>query len=565
MPYFLGWLLPAISLIILIFWTISSVRYHLFWVYLWQLKDYHIGRFKAHFATVNGRHVLFNSVLFAKFVLFLGTGIIIYSLFFRNFYGLSEQNLFWILPLVLLLYIFEGLRSLVFFFKKTAKSPQPTFKVIFLLPIIFIPLGVIFSVFTLLFLNKLVDYNNSFDIYTLITIFSAVTLAFDILTPLIVSAITLILQPITVLMRNRIIKRAITKRKTLENLLVIGITGSYGKSSVKEFLKVILSESFKVVSTEKNRNSEVGISETILGSVNNEHEIFICEMGAYNRGGIKLLTKIAQPKIGVLTGIGNQHQATFGSQKNIIKGKLELIEALPEEGLAVLNWDSKLVRDNFKSDLNSIKYGINQKEDIWAENIIVDKFSVSFDAVFKTGGKIGVKLDLIGKQSINNLLAAIAIGKRLGMENTELSSGISKIENKGLKIKQNKDKVFIANSSYSSNTDGVLAHLDYLKLWERKKIFVMPCIIELGSAASQAHYEIGKQIGEVCDYLIVTTADYFKDLKRGAIEKGMSASNIILIQNPENQYQKIINLAQSNDIIFLEGRVSDYLLKKLNV
>jgi hypothetical protein len=207
MPYFLGWLLPAISLIILIFWIISSVRYHLFWVYLWQLKDYHIGRFKAHFTTVNGRHVLFNFVLAAKLILFLGTGIIIYSLFSQNFYGLSEQNLFWILPLVLLLYLFEGLRSLVFFYKKSAKAPQLTFKVIFLLPIIFIPLGVISSVFALLFLNKFFDYS-AFDIFTLIAIFSAATLAFDILTPLIVSAITLILQPITVLMRNRVINRA---------------------------------------------------------------------------------------------------------------------------------------------------------------------------------------------------------------------------------------------------------------------------------------------------------------------------------------------------------------------
>jgi UDP-N-acetylmuramoyl-tripeptide--D-alanyl-D-alanine ligase len=325
-----------------------------------------------------------------------------------------------------------------------------------------------------------------------------------------------------------------------------------------------LSESFKVVSTEKNRNSEVGISETILENVNETHEIFICEMGAYNRSGIKLLTKIAEPKIGILTGIGNQHLATFGSQKNIMKGKFELIEALPEEGLAVLNWDSKLVRDNFKNDRNSIKYGVYEKEDIWAENVKIEKFSIVFDAVFKTGGKIAIKLNASGEQSINNLLPAIAIAKRLGMENAEILRGIDKIENKGLKIKQNKDKIYIANSSYSSNVDGVLAHLDYLKLWENKKIFVMPSIIELGSDAKRSHYEIGKKIGEVCDYLIVTTADHFKELKRGAIEKGMSASNVMFIQNPENQYQKIISLAQSNDIVFLEGRVSDYLVRKLN-
>jgi len=99
-------------------------------------------------------------------------------------------------------------------------------------------------------------------------------------------------------------------------------------------------------------------------------------MGAYNRGGIKLLTKITKPKIGVLTGISNQHLATFGSQKNIIRAKFELIESLPDEGLAVLNWDSSLIRDNFQNNLNSIKYGFVKQEDIdlWTENVQVENF-----------------------------------------------------------------------------------------------------------------------------------------------------------------------------------------------
>lgn len=564
MPYFI---MPLIGLVVLFFWLITAVRLHLFWLYLWQLKNYHIGRFRAHFSTANGRRALFNKVWFLKLVLFLGSGIIFYSIFFKEsapVFGLKPENFIWVLPLAFLLYIFEGCRSLFFFFKKTAKLPQFTSKVIFLLPLVFIPLGVAAVVFFRLFIDNIAP-NSLFDIFTIMGIFVPMALAFDLLTPLLVSAIVLLFQPVTVLLRYRILKKAIAKRQLLENLLVIGITGSFGKSSVKEFLKAILEESFKVAATEKNMNSEVGIAETILSKINEEHEIFICEMGAYNRGGIKLLTRIAQPKIGILTGIGTQHLATFGSQKNIVKAKFELIGALPEEGLAVLNWDSPLIRENFKNNKNSIKYGLNVQEDVWAENIKIEKFSVSFDVVFKTGEKMDFTLGLIGAQHIPNFLAAIAIAKRLGMENEEIKRGVAKIKEKqgGLEIIKNQDKIFVANSSYSSNLDGALAHLDYLKVWDAPKIFVMPCLIELGSAAPKAHYELGKKIGQTCDYLIVVTADYFKHLKRGAIESGMSEKNIFLIQNPEVQYKKITSLAEPDSLVFLEGRVSDYLLKKL--
>ncbi|MFA5087179.1 MAG: UDP-N-acetylmuramoyl-tripeptide--D-alanyl-D-alanine ligase [Candidatus Paceibacterota bacterium] len=550
--------LTMIFSIILLLWILSRIKAHLFWMYLWQLKNYHIGRFLAHFSTSAGRQAIFNKTIFIKIILLFGIGYIACAL---N----PKPVLFWLLPITFFVYAFEGLYSLFSFLKARAKLPEFTSKVIFLLPIVFIPLGVISTVFFLFIFNKFPQFG-AYDILFTGTIFSLATLAFDILTPLIVSLIVLLFQPVTVILRNRIIKRAIKKRQSLENLTVIGITGSFGKSSVKEFLKTILGVSFKVVSTEKNKNSEIGISETILGQVNEEHEIFICEMGAYNRGGIKLLCDIAGPKIGILTGIGNQHLATFGSQTNLIKAKFELINALPEEGLAVLNWDSRLIRENFKEDKNSMKYGLEKQEDIWAEDINIGKFSVSFDAVFKTKDKIKVQVGLIGGQNIVNLLAAIGLAKRLGMENEEILRGIGNIRAKqgGLDAVKTKQNFYLANSSYSMNINGANAHLDYLKVWDTQKIFVMPCLIELGADAKQAHYELGKKIGKVCDYLIVTTNDYFKQIKKGAIESGMSASKIFLIQNAESQYKKITALASAGDIVFLEGRVSDYLVNKLN-
>ncbi len=125
--------------------------------------------------------------------------------------------------------------------------------------------------------------------------------------------------------------------------MVIGITGSYGKTSTKEILYTILAEKFgenKVLKTKEHQNSEVGVSQCILNDLKPEHKIFVCEMASYNRGGIKLLCDIAKPKIGILTGINEQHMSTQGSQENIIKTKYELIESLPQDGLSIFNGEN---------------------------------------------------------------------------------------------------------------------------------------------------------------------------------------------------------------------------------
>jgi UDP-N-acetylmuramoyl-tripeptide--D-alanyl-D-alanine ligase len=344
----------------------------------------------------------------------------------------------------------------------------------------------------------------------------------------------------------------------LENLLVIGITGSYGKSSTKEFLKFILSKEFKVVSTEKNENSEVGISQCILNQVKEDDEVFICEMGAYNRGGIKFLCDISKPKIGILTGINNQHLSTFGSQKNIVKAKFELIDSLPMEGLAVLNWDSELVKDNFKSSINSIRYSVLGKQDIWAEDIKGGKEGISFKLLFKTGESYDLNLNINGVQNVPNILAAVAVAKKLGMETESIVERLKEIDSSigGMKFKKF-NGFDVVNATYSSNFNGIISHLDYLKNWEGKKILVMPCLIELGSDGRKAHQEIGKKIGEVCDLAIITSKDYLKDLRRGG------AKNVVFMDNGEKIFKKICSFAKEGDVVLLESRVPLKLIDKL--
>lgn len=553
----------SLGLIVLFFWLLKEVKSFLFWIYLWQLKDYHIGRFLSHFDTYNGKKVIGNPVLYLKYAIFvvllllLGSNNLTYPEPLNGYLLKYSTYLVGAVPLLFLIYLLEGLSAFWGMLRRRIKAAKMTSKVSFILPIIFIPLGVITVVFARLFVD---DYLNpskwmSFDLIP----FALSILAFDILTPFIVSSMVLLLQPITVFFKWRLINKAKKKRELLENLLVVGITGSYGKSSTKEFLKFLLSEDFNVVSTEKNENSEMGISNCILSSVKEEHEIFICEMGAYNRGGIKLLCEIAKPKIGVLTGINSQHLSTFGSQNNIVKGKFELIDSLPMEGLAVLNWDNQLIRENFKSSVNNIKYSIKEKQDVWAEEIRGGKEGISFKVCFKNGEGFSLEMNINGVHNVPNLLAAISVARKLGMDEERILERLKVMDSSigGIKFKR-VGGFDVVNATYSSNPDGIISHLDYLKNWEGRKIIVMPCLIELGSEGKKMHREIGKKIGEVCDLAIITSRDYFNDLKRSSEMK-----NIFFIADGEKILKKIDSFVKEGDVVLLESRVPQRLIDKL--
>jgi len=531
--------------LISIFWFIISTKKLLFWIWLWQLKEYHFGRFKAHFQTQKGKKIILNGVFLIKV-----------SLFLLNF--IFPQ---WKLShFVFYVFLAEAIFAVNRFLDRTLKVPILTKKT-----------SLIFSggiSLEFLFLSYLFGLSLSWEDFVIYL------LGFDILSPLIFSIVVLSFHPLSIIWRQQLIKKAQDKRKRFENLLVIGITGSYGKTSTKEFLSTILSEKFKVLKTKEHQNSEVGISQCIVTDLNQEHEIFVCEMGAYNKGGIKLLCDIANPKIGIITGITYQHLATFGSLENIISTKFELIESLPEDGIAFLNYDDKFVRNqNIKKinpKLNNINfYSLNQKGcEIFAQNIKVEKEKLSFEVKTKDGEKENFEVKLLGEHNIPNLLASIICAKSCGMSLKEISKASQKIKcwQSGMELKKGEGGINIIDSTYSSNPKGVISHLEYLKLWKGKRGIVMPCIIELGKKGKEIHTLIGKKIGEICDLAIITTKDYFEQIKKGA-EKGprIRKENILFLEKAQEIKEKIKDFSQKEDVILLEGRVPLSLLKILNI
>ena len=532
-------------LILSVLWFIRTTKHILFWLYLWQLKEYHFGRFFAHFKTQKGQKLVLNSL--QNFKILLAILFLLDSIVFV-----------WVLFLVYFIESFLFFKAIV---DKKAKKPKLTKKTVLLLSISFL-IVVLFS---------LALYTYSEEIIQL----SLYLLVFDVLAPLIVTIVVFSFQPLSIFVRNNTIRRAKKKIRTFKLItggpIVVGIRGSYGKTSTKEFLSTILSYKFNVLKTKEHQNSEIGISKCILNNLNKDHQVFVVEMGSYNKGGIKLLSNIVKPKIGIVTGVNEQHLALFGSLDNLLsaEGGRELAEALPNDGLLVLNGDNKYCLDLYKkTDIKKKIYTLLKDKidsDIWADEITIKKDYVSFVALTKEKEIAPFNIDVLGKQNIQNILAAVLVARHLGMSFDEIIKASKNIkqEQSGVSLKSGKHGVNIIDSSYSSNPNGVIADLEYLSIFPKKKVIIMPCLIELGSKSSEIHKKIGKKIGQVCNLAIITTREEFWAIKEGAVESGMEEKNIIFCEKPGEISTRISIFCTKGDTVLLEGRVPEKLISNL--
>jgi len=399
-----------------------------------------------------------------------------------------------------------------------------------------------------------------------------VIILLDIFLPFIVALFLFIITPFVNFQKKKIIKMAkgkIESRK--ENLLVIGVTGSYGKTSTKEFLAELLSNKFKVCKTEENNNTEMGVAKTILEKLHTNHEILVVEMAAYKKGEIKRICDIVRPSIGILTGIGTQHFALFGSQENIIKAKYELIESLPEKGLTIFNGDSNFFLEVFKKTKKPKKfYSLNNpRASLYAKNIREFENRVEF-TVCGGGEEAEFRANLMGKQNIPNILAALLVVQELGMKigenrTKEIVQSLKPFP-RTMELRAGVNGIKIIDDSYSGNFEGVISALNYLKNYQDyKKMIVLYPLIELWVVARDVHIKIGRKIGVICDFCILTNNDFAKEIKSGAIEAGLEEQNIKIIEKPSEAVKQIKNLARKGDVVLLENRVPDEIIKSLVV
>ena len=527
-----------LDIAIIFFWFISMGNEYLQFAYFWQLKEYRWDRFLDLLRTNEGKRILFRYDFFYKIPLVL-------VVFFWN------QHITVIKWVVLLIYVLDFLYLIAkVVLKKPLKKPVFSLKIILILVIsVFIEMA--FFVET-----KNFQTIAAFSFLRFITI----TIIIHLL-----NIATQIIKKYTALLA----KKKLSKFKTLR---VIGITGSYGKTSTKEILTQLLSYKFKVICTPKNINTDFGISKFILQTNFKDLDFFVVEMGAYRVGDLIEHCNIVHPEIGILTAISPQHLSLFGSIENIQKAKYELLRYLPKNGLSVTNADNKYCRE-FLDEIEAkvMTFGFEEEyhptcliEDIkTTEEGILCKFKKNLNGV-ETHIEIQTKIS--DEYNILNLSPSLLVANYLGMSVEEIKKAVLKVKNPKNALHIYKyGKSTIIDDTYNSNPDGFRVAINMLAQYshEYKKIVITRGIIELGELSNEIHEQIGGEIAFMADELVITAPDFIEPLKKGVGTKYQT--NVMVKTNSMELLNYLKKCKETNSVILLENRIPEiirYELKK---
>ena len=291
---------------------------------------------------------------------------------------------------------------------------------------------------------------------------------------------------------------------------VVGVIGSFGKSSSRQFVSQILATKYRVVSTQGNENTFLGIARRIIKDVDEKTEVLIVEMGAYKKGEIAKICELVKPEVAWVTGIGSQHVDLFGGMENLKKAKFEVVEGLKPGGVAVFDGGDEGSRELVK----------------WAKKrgIKTEIYETKVGRAERDGFELGgVWVPLRGKHFAVNVMGAITVAKIMGVEWSEIKKVVGKLAQpeKSLVIQQTRGGVTMIDDSYNTNEQGFMAAVDYLRLWEGKKYVVSPGIIELGRETPAVQRRLREKLKEIDGVWIS---------RYGGIEKVVRAGDVVLVE-----------------------------------
>lgn len=408
---------------------------------------------------------------------------------------------------------------------------------------------------TILYLIPIVLLFINYSNFKLVWLFILIYTIMIYLNNIVVYIACIINLPVESLITLKYKLSAIKKMNNINDLKVIGITGSYGKTSSKNVLNSILNVKYNTFASPRNLNTPKGLMTTINNDMDKFTEIFIAEMGAYKRGEVKELCDFVHPKYGIITRIGTAHLESFGSQENIQKGKMELIESLPKDGFGVLNKDDALqVSYKRKNDVRIIWIGIDEDDvDVRATNIKCSDKGTSFDVIFKDDDKkYHFETKLLGKHNVYNILAALACGREFKIDIKDLQDsvrGLKPVEHR-LELKKI-GNFYQIDDAYNSNPVGAKNALDVLDMMPGIKVVVTPGMIELGKKEEELNRIFGEQISKVADYVVLVGEKKTEPIKEGLLNKKFDKDKIIVLNDVRKAYTFVMNLVDDKDVYAL--------------
>ena len=394
-----------------------------------------------------------------------------------------------------------------------------------------------------------------------VLVFCWITPGIVLLLPLMVMLAALIALPIEKAIQRMYMRDAQRRMDAQPGLIRIGITGSYGKTSVKNILYTILSQKYNVLSTPASFNTPMGLTRVIRERLEPAHQIFLAEMGARHRKDIKELTDFIHPAVGVLTSVGPQHLETFKTLDNIIATKYDLIRAIPADGFAVFNDDHGICADLYEKTLRTPKAIVNRNGgDVWAENIEVTAQGSSFTLCFADGQKLSCQTRMLGAHNITNILLASAVAVHLGLSHAQIQRGISQllpVEHR-LQLLKSTGGVTVIDDAFNSNPTGAKAALEVLSRFPGRRIIVTPGMVELGDKEAEFNRELGREMAAAADVCVLIGKKHIQPIQEGLLAAGYPPSDIHVFPSLNDATAWLKGFMRSGDFILYENDLPDH-------
>ena len=384
------------------------------------------------------------------------------------------------------------------------------------------------------------------------------------LASLVVLVSNVLLIPVQSSINNGYIRSAKKKLNEIQPV-VIGVAGSYGKTSTKYFIETLLAERFLVLKTPKSFNTLMGLCRVINDELKPEHQVFIAEMGAYRRGDVKELAELVSPRIGIITSIGPEHFERFKSMENIKATNYELVESLPETGVAVFNNDIDDCRElaDRTSAVKVLRYGLNASHPglrLTAEGISMSSKGLSFVLVDGEGNRAETRAGLLGRHNVLNILGAACIALEMGMSLQEIARAIPRIKQvpHRLQLVPGAAGVTVIDDSYNSNPIGALEALNVLREFDAgKRVLVTPGMVELGVLESEENEKLGAAAAKICDYVLLVGARQTQPILRGLEREQFPRERLRVVKDLAEATSELQKIVRAGDVVLFENDLPD--------
>ncbi|MGM9799941.1 MAG: UDP-N-acetylmuramoyl-tripeptide--D-alanyl-D-alanine ligase [Muribaculaceae bacterium] len=395
-----------------------------------------------------------------------------------------------------------------------------------------------------------------------LSVVAVTLLAMVVLSPIVLLAAHTVLRPVENAINRGFYRDAEARLKSMPNLKIIGITGSYGKTSTKHYLNRILSEHFDVMMTPGSFNTTLGVIRTVREYLKPYNEVFIVEMGAKQLGDIKEICDLVHPSVGIITAVGEQHLESFKSIENVQKTKFELADSLPADGFAVVNNDFPYIANRQIGNVPSVRYSVsdNAPGGYHAENISYSSHGATFTLVTPDSQRIDFSTPLLGECNISNLIAAIAVAIHLGEPVGKIQYAVSHIEQveHRLSRKVTPAGITIIDDAFNSNPDGSRMALDVLRsMTGGKRIVITPGMVELGDRQYELNKAFGAHIAQCADVAIIVGKYNREAIVEGIKTADFDDSNLFTVDTFAQAQATVSPLLSRGDTVLYENDLPD--------